>query len=157
MFTCTNNFENSVKVLGVISDNRLTCTEHTSICCKKVARQLNASSRVAKYFWTWNLGKSPLATSSWSIFDYCPLGYYFGGKSNYNKLEQIQEWSLRTLLSDASLNHKSLDTFCTMPLLTWHLKYMTLQALRLIRQENAACLHDMSHVNEVPYEMRFSK
>ena len=34
---------------------------------------------------------------------------------------------------------------------------MTLEAVRSVRQENAACLHDMFHVNEVPYEMRWNK
>ena len=34
---------------------------------------------------------------------------------------------------------------------------MTLEALRSVRQDNAACLHDMFHVNEVPYEVRWNK
>ena len=34
---------------------------------------------------------------------------------------------------------------------------MTPEAVRSSRQENAACLHDMFHVNEVPYEMRWNK
>ena len=43
------NSESSVKVLGVIIDNRLALTEHISRCCKKAARQLNALSRI---IWT---------------------------------------------------------------------------------------------------------
>ena len=34
---------------------------------------------------------------------------------------------------------------------------MTLEAVRPLKQDNAACLHDMFHVNEVPYEMRWNK
>ena len=34
---------------------------------------------------------------------------------------------------------------------------MNLEAVRSVRQENAACLHDMFRVNEVPYEMRWNK
>ena len=45
----------------------------------------------------------------------------------------------------------------TIPLLTSRLKYMALEAVRSVRQENAAFLHDMFHVNEVPYEMRWNK
>ena len=50
-----------------------------------------------------------------------------------------------------------LNTFGTTSLLTSCLKYMTLKALRLVRQENAVCLHDLFHVNEVPYEMWWNK
>ena len=93
-----------------------------------------------------------------SNFNYCPLVWHFCGKGNNNKLEQIQERSLRTLLSDTRSDYESLlDTFGTIPLLTSRLKYMTLEAVRSVRQYNAACLHDMFHVNEVPYEMRWNK
>ena len=151
------NSESSVKVLGVIIDNRLTFTEHISRCCKKAARQLNALSRIAKYL---DIKSQKLIFNSFitSNFNYCPLVWHFCGKGNNNKLEQIQERSLRTLLSDTRSDYESLlDTFGTIPLLTSRLKYMTLEAVRSVRQENAACLHDMFHVNEVPYEMRWNK
>ena len=93
-----------------------------------------------------------------SNFNYCPLVWHFCGKGNNNKLEQIQERSLRTLLSDTMSDYESLlDTFGTIPLLTSRLKYMTLEAVRSVRQQNAACLHDMFHINEVPYAMRWNK
>ena len=41
--------ESHVKVLGVTLDDRLTFTEHISICCTKTARQLNALSRISRY------------------------------------------------------------------------------------------------------------
>ena len=57
-----------------------------------------------------------------------------------------------------SSDYESLqDTFGTASLLTSRLRYMTLEALRSVRQEHAACLYDMYHVNEVPYEMRWNK
>ena len=34
---------------------------------------------------------------------------------------------------------------------------MTMEAVRSVTQDNAARLHDMVHVNEVPYEMRWNK
>ena len=151
------NSESSVKVLGVIIDNRLTFTEHISRCCKKAARQLNALSRIAKYL---DMKSKKLIFNSFimSNFNYCPLVWHFCGKGNNDKLEQIQERSLRTLLSYTRSDYESLlDTFGTIPLLTSRLKYMTLEAVRSVRQENAACLHDMFHVNEVPYEMRWNK
>ena len=151
------NSESSVKVLGVIIDNRLTFTEHISRCCKKAARQLNALLRIAKYL---DMKSKKLIFNSFimSNFNYCPLVWHLCGEGNNNKLKQIQERSLRTLLSDTRSDYESLlDTFGTIPLLTSRLKYMTLEAVRSVRQENAACLHDMFHVNEAPYEMRWNK
>ena len=73
-------------------------------------------------------------------------------------IKQIQERWLRTLLSDTSSHYESLlDTSGTIALLSSCLKYMTLEALRSVRRENVACLHDMFPVNEVPYEMRWNK
>ena len=93
-----------------------------------------------------------------SNFNCCPLVWHLCGKGNNNKLEQIQERSLRALLGDTRSDYESLlDTFCTIPLLTSRLKYMILEAVRSVRQENAACLYDMFRVNEVPYEMRWNK
>ena len=35
--------------------------------------------------------------------------------------------------------------------------YMALEALRSVRQENAACLHDMFYVNDILYEMQWDE
>ena len=86
------NSESSMKVLGVIIDNRLTFTEHISRCCKNAARQLNALSRIAEYL---DMKSKKLIFNSFimSYFNYCPLVWHFCGKGNNNKLEQIQERS----------------------------------------------------------------
>ena len=85
MSTCTNNFEKSVKVLGVVIDNQLTFTEHTCLCYEKVARQLNALSRVAKYFLDMKSRKITFDSFIMINFNYCPLVWHFGGKGNNDK------------------------------------------------------------------------
>ena len=60
------------------------------------------------------------------------------------------------MLSDTSSDYESLlDTFHT----TFYqrLRYMALEVVRSVRLENTACLRDMFHVNEVAYEMKWSK
>ena len=151
------NLGSSVKVLGVIIDNRQTFTEHISRCCKKAARQLNALLIIAKYLdmkFKKFIFNSLLHHEQFKLLS---TSMALCGKVN-NKLEQIQERSLQTLSRDTSSDYESLlDTFGTTSLLTSRLKYMTLEALRSVRQGNAACLHDMFHVNEVPYEMPWNK
>ena len=39
----------SVKIFGVIIDDRLNFNEHISMCCTKAARQLNVRARISKY------------------------------------------------------------------------------------------------------------
>ena len=41
--------EPSVKILGVVIDDRLNFDEHISMCCTKAARQPNALARISKY------------------------------------------------------------------------------------------------------------
>ena len=41
--------EESVKVLGVLLDNKLSFGQHVSACCSKAARQLNALARISKH------------------------------------------------------------------------------------------------------------
>ena len=42
--------ENSVKLLGINIDNKLSFDEHVSSLCKKASKQLNVISRLQKYF-----------------------------------------------------------------------------------------------------------
>ena len=138
--------ESSIRLLAVIIDNWLTFTEHICRCCKKAKIQWNALSRIAKYL---DMKSKKLIFNSFimSNFNYCPLVWHFCGKGYDNKLEQTQEKSLRTLLSDTSSDYESLlDSFGSTSLLTSHLKYMTLEVLRLVGQENTAGLHDVFHV-----------
>ena len=41
--------EPSVKILGVVIDDRLNFDEHICMCCTKATRQLNALARISKY------------------------------------------------------------------------------------------------------------
>ena len=146
--------EKCVKVLGVTIDNRLSFTEHVSLCCRKAARQLNALTRIAKYL---DAKSKKLILNSFIVsnFNYCPLVWHFCGKGNNKKLESIQERSLRILFNDAISDYESLlELFGTSSLLMSRLKYMTLESLKSVREMNAACLHDIFIVKNVPYDMR---
>ena len=68
--------EPSVKILGVVIDDRLNFDEHISMCCTKAARQLNALVRIFKYF---NFKSKSIIYNSFilSNFNYCPLARFF--------------------------------------------------------------------------------
>ena len=91
--------ESHVKVLGVTLDDRLTFTEHISICCSKAARQLNALSRISRYL---DISSCSLLFNSFvkSNFNYCPLVWHFCGKVNNGKIEKIQQRALKIIYKD---------------------------------------------------------
>ena len=149
--------EPSVKVLGVTIDDRLQFSEHVSACCSKAARQLNALSRISRHI---NLKSKSIIYNSFiaSNFNYCPLVWHFCGAANSNKLEKLQERSLRILYNDFDSPIQSLiDKLGQGTLLSNRLKYFILEVFKSIRKLNAPCLHDMFLLNEVPYNLRTPK
>ena len=117
--------EPSVKVLGVIIDDRLQYSEHISACCSKSARQLNALSRISRNI---NFKSKSIFYNSFiaSNFNYCPLVWHFCGTANINKLDKLQERSLRILYNDFDLPIQSLiDKSGQGTLLSHRLKYIS--------------------------------
>ena len=149
--------QTDVKVLGITVDYRLTFNEHIRICTLKAARQLNALSRISKYLDT--KSKSVLYHSFIaSNFNYCPIVWHFCGVVNNNKLEKIQERSLRILFSDYESDvHDLLDSIGGQTLALRRLKFMLLEVYKCIKKVNAPCLHNLFNTNTIPYQLRTSK
>ena len=149
--------EPSVKVLGVTIDDRLQFSEHISACCSKAAQQLNGLSRISRHI---NLKSKSIIYNSFIVsnFNYCPLVWHFCGTANSNKLEKLQERSLRILYNDFDSPIQNLiDKSGQDTLLSNRLKYFILEVLKTIRKLNAPCLHDLFVLNEVLYNLRTPK
>ena len=103
----------------------------------KAARQLNALSRISKYLDT--KSKSVLYHSFIaSNFNYCPIVWHFCGVVNNNKLEKIQERSLRILFNDYESDvHDLLDSIWGQTLAVRRLKFMLLEVYKCIKKVNA--------------------
>ena len=69
------NFENSVKLLGVEIDNKLTFEKRISTLIKKASNQLNAFSRIQK-FMGFKEKEILLNSFVYSNFNYCPLVWH---------------------------------------------------------------------------------
>ena len=147
--------EPSVKVLGVTIDDRLQFSEHLSACCSKAVRQLNALSWISR-----NIKSKFIIYNSFtaSNFNYFPLAWHFCGTANSNKLEKLQERSLRILYNDFDSPIQNLiDKLGQGTLLSSRLKYFILEVFKSIRKLNAPCLHDIFVLNEVPCNLRTPK
>ena len=84
--------------------------------------------------------------------------WHFCGTANSNKLEKLQERSLRILYNDFDSPIQNLiDRSGQGTLLSNRLKYFILEVFNSIRKLNAPCLHDLFVLNEVPYNLRTPK
>ena len=97
----------SIKILGIVLDNKLKFDEHVSQMWLKASRQINALKRISKYL---DEKCRILVYKSFisSNFNYCPVSWMFCGKTNLNKLEKLQERALRFLFHDATSPYETL-------------------------------------------------
>ena len=93
-----------------------------------------------------------------SNFNYCPLVWHFCGQVNNNKLEKLQERSLRIIHNDYESSFETLLKCSKQEsLLTKRLKIMILEVFKTVNRFNPSCLHDLFTKNEVVYDLRTQK
>ena len=129
--------EPNVKILGVVIDDRLNFNEHVSLCCTKAARQLNALARISKYL---DFKSKTIIYDSFilSNFNYCPLAWLFCGKTNNQKLDKLQERSLRILYCDYSSHFQDLlGNTSTESILTTRIKCIVSEVFKSFYKLNA--------------------
>ena len=149
--------EPSVKIQGVVIDDRLNFDEHVSMCCTKAARQLNALARISKYL---DFKSKTIIYNSFilSNFNSCPLAWHFCGKTNNQKLDKLQERSLRILYCDYSSHFQDLlGNTSTESILTTRIKCIVSEVFKSLYKLNAPCLHDMFKINKTSYDVRVTK
>ena len=83
------NSENSVRLLGVEIDNKISFEKHISTLVKKASNQLNAISRIQK-FMGFKEKEILLNSFVYSNFNYCPLVWHFCSAKSVKKIEKIQ-------------------------------------------------------------------
>ena len=99
--------EKSVKLLGIIIDNKLDFNEHVTSLCKKASQKLQALSRIA-YFIETNNRRIIMKAFIESQFNYCPLIWMFHSRKLNNKINRIHERGLRVAYGDYSSTFEDL-------------------------------------------------
>ena len=149
--------ESRVKLLGVIIEDRLQFNDHISAMCCRAARHLNALARISKHL---DSKSNYIIYNSFvaSNFKYYPLVWHFCGQVNSNKLEKLQERSLRIIHNDyESFFETLLKCSKQESLLKKRLKIMILEVFMTVNRLNLSCLHDLFTKNEVVYDLRTQK
>ena len=100
---------NSVDLLGIHIDNKLTFDDHIFTLCNKTSMQLNAIGRLKHY-----LGKKELEvivnSFIYSNFNYCPLVWHFSSCKALRKIENIHKRCLRMIHNDSDSGYETLLT-----------------------------------------------
>ena len=146
----------TMKVLGIDIDDRLTFDGHISNMCIKAGRQVNAlqrlkgsldqDSRMAIY-------KSFIMYN----FNYCPLIWMFTSTTSLSKLENIQKWALRFVLDDYQSGYTDLLQNAIVPgIKIMLLRYLAIEVFKCINEINPAYLNAMFIRKECPYALRDS-
>ena len=98
---------NSVDLLGIHIDNKLTFDDHIFTLCNKASMQLNAIGRLKHY-----LGKKELEviinSFIYSNFNYCPLVWHFSSCKALRKIENIHKRCLRMIHNDYDSDYETL-------------------------------------------------
>ena len=80
----------SVKLLGIIIDNKLNFNEYISKLCKKVSQKIHALARISNFMSTEKLRKIMKAFID-SQFGYCPVIWMFCSRTLNNRINQLHE------------------------------------------------------------------
>ena len=97
----------SVKLLGIVLDNKLNFNLHIENICKSASNQLNALVRLKRYL---GFAERKVLVNSYilSNFNYCPLVWFVSSKKSMAKIENLQKRALRFLHNDISSSYDEL-------------------------------------------------
>ena len=93
----------SVKLLGITTDNKLRFDKHVAIICKMVNLKLHALARISNLMST-NKLRIIMKSFIESQFGYCPLVWMFHSRTLNNKINKLHERALRLVYKDYNLS-----------------------------------------------------
>ena len=146
----------TMKVLGIDIDNRLTFDGHVSSMCIKAGKQLNALQRL-KGSLDRDSRMAIYKSFIMSNFNYCPVIWMFTSKTSLSKLENIQKRALRFVLDDYQTGYPDLLQNANVPgIKIMVLRYLAIEVFKCVNEISPAYLNDMFTRKQYPYALRDS-
>ena len=142
------------KLLGVKIDSKLSFENHVSYLCKKATQKLHALSRVVN-FMDLAKRKSLMKAFITSQFNYCPLIWMFHSRQLNNRINKIQERTLRLVYKDKKLTFD--DLLILDNSVTIHQQNLQILATEIFKVKNSLAPEIMTEVFETKephYNMR---
>ena len=137
----------SVNLLGIEIDDKLSFEKHVSTIFKKANNRLNAISRIGSA-----LGQKEkeilINTFVYSNFNYAPLVWHFTTRKCTNKIEKIQERSLKFILNDYNKTYTQLLEISKNPTMeVKRLRVMVIEIFKTLNEINPIFMKDILNYN----------
>ena len=134
----------------------IICSFNIMDICNRASRQINSFRRFAKYLKI-DRRLSVYKTFIQSNFSYCPLAWIFCGRKNSNKLEKLQERSLRIVFDDFSTSDEILcERANTLPLSFYRIRFLGIEMYKCVNGFNPTYLNDLFTAQSNDYNLRDS-
>ena len=147
---------NTVKLLGIDLDNRLTMQIHINKLCSFASRNINCLARIRKFL---NFNQAMLLYNAYikSIFSYAPLTWMFCQKNSYKRIEKIQKRSLRLVFRN---NNLTLDEIFAKHNITsfhiMHLRFLAVEIFKIFKDLNPIFMTEIFFYKETKHFLRSS-
>ena len=144
----------TVNLLGVTIDSRLTFDVHISNLCKKASRQLHVLRRFSCILSTKNK-LSIFHSFILSHFKYCPVVWHFCRKNKIDMMEKIQERALRFVYNDSCSSYTDLLSKAKrVTLYNDRLKSIAIEVFKSLHGISPHYLHNIFSIKECQYNLR---
>ena len=131
------------KLLGVLSDNKLTFDKHINNFCAKVSQKVNALCRVSSFIST-NNKRLVMKAFTNSQFSYCPLKWINHFRTLNNKINRIHERSLRVVYNRKKATFKELlDKDKAVSMHTRNLQILVTEMVKVKIGESPSMMHEI--------------
>ena len=134
---------NTVKLLGVTLDRKLSFSNHISDICSKADNKIRALLRIRKFL---NTRKALQLCDAFimSHFRYCPLIWMFSSKGDNRKIDSTQARALRVVLFNFALSRNELySSLNVVPIHTTCLQFLLIEVFKSIHKLNPEFMWDM--------------
>ena len=144
----------SVKLLGIHIDNKLTFNEHVEKLCKKVSLKLHALSRISQYMSTDKLRVIMKAFIE-SQFAYCPLIWMFHSRALNNRINHLHEKALRLTYKDSNSSFAELlQLDNSFPIHDRNLQKLALEMFKIKNGLSPPFMSSIFPPSNTPYNLR---
>ena len=149
--------ENSVELLGILIDHKLTFSSHVETICKRASLRTKALLRIRRYL---TLPKASLLFNAYvfSNFLYCPLIWMFCRKSSDSIIKKTHRRALSALLFRFDLDlPELLELHGSQTVHTKHLQILMTEVFKSLNKLNPEFMWDCFEFKNTPYNLRSVK
>ena len=147
--------EESVSLLGITIDCRLSFDKHVSTLCRKAASQLSALKRLRPFIENEKTRRILVQAFVLSNFNYCPLVWYFTTANQLQKVEKIQQRALRFITDDYVSNYETLLRDTEMSTMrVRQMQNLCIEIYKTLSNLNPEYMHELFERNSHTYSTR---